>query len=153
MGYFRRRGPRDATGERAPSDTDTTLLDAAIRLEPDVLVVCLGANDLQFLDTAAARVEFAVRRDLRRLRAELPAATPVVVTTYFPTARLSPRGRRIETWVRDACRDHDLHYVEHFRTAVDSDHRLLCDDGVHPNDEGHRVLADLMAPILSRLVT
>lgn len=151
MGYVRRRGPRDATGVPTPSATDTTLLDAVVRLSPDVVVVCLGANDLQLLDLHGDDVEAAVRRDLTRLGAELPDAQ-VVVTTYFPVAALSDRAQRLHRWVTDTCRDEDLRYVEAFRLAIDGDARLLCDDGVHPNDDGHLALADVMEPVLSRVL-
>lgn len=152
MGYFRRRGPRDANGDREPSASDTTLLDAAIRLEPDVLIVCLGANDLQFVDDHAVQIEHATRRDLMRLSTDLPDSTAVVVTTYFPTTQLSLRAQRIENCVVQACREHGLTYVEAFRSVIGGDRRLLCDDGVHPNDEGHHALADLMAPILRDVI-
>lgn len=150
MGYVRRRGPRDATGERAATPDDTTLLDTAIRLEPDVVVVCLGANDLQLLPEGASEVEISRERDLSRLRRELPD-TPVVVTTYFPVAELSPRGRWVEAGVVAACRRHGHTYVDAFRRAVSGDPDLLCDDRVHPNDSGHRALAEAIRPTLAGL--
>lgn len=151
MGYVRRRGPRDVSGVPTPSATDTTLLDATIRLAPDVIVVCLGANDVEVVAADGEQVRSAISRDLTRLRSELPD-THVVVTTYFPLAELSNRADRIHRWITDTSRAHGLRYVEAFRRAIDGDERLLCDDGVHPNDEGHRVLADLMHPILGRLL-
>ena len=145
MGYFRRRGPRDATGERTPSATDTTLLDAAIRLEPDAVVVCLAANDVRFLPDHADEVRGAIERDLGRLARELPGR-PVVVVTYYPVVDLSPRGSAVNGWIVEAAERHGLSYVDAFRRAVDSNPALLCDDGVHPNDLGHRALADAILP-------
>ncbi len=150
MGYFRRRGPRDGNGELSPSATDTTLLDAAIRLAPDVVVVCLAANDVQFMDEHGEQIAASVRRDLTRLRSELPGV-PVVVTTYFPTADLPPRAARLHTWITAACTELDLTYVEDFRLAVNGSPALLCDDGVHPNDAGHAALADAVYPTLHGL--
>ncbi|WP_106535254.1 SGNH/GDSL hydrolase family protein [Haloactinopolyspora alba] len=150
MGYYRRRGPRDGRGELSPSSTDTTLLDAAIRLTPDVVVVCLAANDLQFMDEHGEDIYASIRRDLTRLREELHGAH-VVVTAYFPTSDLSPRAARIHEWITTTSSDLGLTYVEQFRLAVNGSPQLLCDDGVHPNDAGHAALADAILPVLRNL--
>jgi len=150
MGYYRRRGPRDATGERAPSATDTTLLDAAIRLEPDAVVVCLAANDIRFLPDHADEVRGAIERDLTRLREEL-SGRPVLVVTYYPVVELSPRGTVINGWIAETAERLGLHYVDAFRRVIDSNADLVCDDHTHPNDAGHRALADALLPVCRAL--
>lgn len=150
MGYLRRRGPRDAQGERALSTTDTTLLDAAIRLAPDVVVVCLGVNDVPLVDEHADEIRGCIRRDLSRLAAELPGV-PTVVTTYSPTEELSPEASLVHGWVSDECARLRMPYVERFRRALGGAAHLLCDDGFHPNDAGHAVLAQAILPTLGEL--
>lgn len=145
MGYFRRRGPRDATGECEPSSTDTTLLDAAIRLDPDAVVVCLAANDIRFLPEQAEQIRSAMERDLSRLRDELPGR-PILVVTYYPVVELSERSALINGWVAETAERLGLTYVDAFRRAIDGNGALLCDDETHPNDAGHRALADAILP-------
>jgi lysophospholipase L1-like esterase len=145
MGYFRRRGPRDATGEAAPSATDTTILDAVIRLDPDAVVVCLAANDIRFLPEHADEIRGAVERDLARLRDELPAR-PILVVTYYPVVQLSERATLINGWIAGTAERLGLQYVDAFRRVMDGNRSLLCDDDTHPNDDGHRALADAILP-------
>ncbi|HEU4567020.1 MAG TPA: SGNH/GDSL hydrolase family protein [Marmoricola sp.] len=150
MGYLRRRGPRDAQGQRPPSTTDTTLLDAAIRLAPDVVVVCLGINDVVLVDERPDDVHAGIRRDLSRLPGELPGV-PVVVTMYAPSEELSAAASLVEGWVVDECVRSGLRYVQRFGRAVGGDPDLLCDDGFHPNDAGHAALAEAILPTLREL--
>jgi len=145
MGYFRRRGLRGADGERQPSATDTTLLDAVIRLEPDAVLVCLSANDIRFLPDRAHDVRAAIDRDHRRLAEGLPGR-PVLVMTYFPTHDLTERAALVQEWITSSAARWGHTYVEGFRTATADRPDLLCDDGVHPNDAGHRALADAVLP-------
>lgn len=145
MGFFHRRGPRDASGDRTPSATDTVLLDAAIRLEPDAVVVCLAANDIRFLPEHADEIHGAIERDLTRLRDELPGR-PILVVTYYPVVQLSDRGNLINGWISGMAERLGFLYVDAFRRVIDSDRSLLCDDDTHPNDAGHRALAGAILP-------
>ncbi|AEV84589.1 GDSL family lipase [Actinoplanes sp. SE50] len=145
MGYFRRRGPRGGDDRYLPSATDTTLLDAAIRLDPDAVIVCLAANDIRMLPEHADEVRAAIDRDLTRLRDELPGR-PILVVTYYPVAELSERATLINNWVAGTAERLGLTYVDAFRRTVDGDEKLLCDDHTHPNDDGHRALADAILP-------
>ncbi len=145
MGYFRRRGPRGADGERQPSAADTTLLDAVIRLEPEAVVVCLGGNDIRFLPDRGSEVRAAIDRDHRRLAEDLPGR-PVLVVTKFSTRDLSERALLVQDWITASAARWGHTYVEGFRTATADRPDLLCDDGVHPNDAGHRALADAVLP-------
>jgi lysophospholipase L1-like esterase len=147
MGFYRRRGPRGPSGALTPSATDTTLLDAAVRLAPEVVVVCLAANDLVHVEDHGAEVRHGVRRDLGRLRDGLPEAL-VAVTTYFPTAQLSPRAALLIGWVSAAAEEFGHAWVPGFRSAIAGRAELLCDDRVHPNDDGHAALAAAVLPTL-----
>ena len=149
MGYYRRRGPRGVDGEREASAHDATLLDAAIRLEPDMIVVCLGLNDVSFLPRAADVVHDAVSGFHAKLAHELPT-TPVLVTTYFPSRKLSPRASQIDSWVGDAAARWGHTFVRDYHMATAEIPDLLCDDGLHPNDDGHRRLAATLAPACSQ---
>ncbi|MBB6629372.1 SGNH/GDSL hydrolase family protein [Nocardioides sp. KIGAM211] len=151
MGWFRRRGPRDTAGELTPSATDTTLLDAAIHLAPDVVVTCLAANDAGFVDHHADEIRASMRRDLIRLRNELPGV-PVVVTAYVPARATSQRLTTVLDWLVATAKELGLVHAEDSAHAVGDDPDLLCDDGIHPNDAGHAALAASVLPTLRRLV-
>lgn len=150
MGFYRNRGPRDVQGRLTDSADDTTLLDTVIRLRPDAVVVCLSANDLGFMDEMPEVITQCTRRDFDKLATELPG-TPVVAVTYFPGTQLSHRGLGIVANVENACTATGATYVDAFRHVVDGNTALVNDDGVHPNDEGHRLLADSILPSLRGL--
>lgn len=150
MGFYRRRGPRDADGKLTNSADDTTLLDAVVRLRPDAVVVCLSANDLRFMDDMPDVIAQCTRRDFERLATELPGV-PVVAVTYFPGTQLSHRGLGIVANVENACKATGATYVDAFRHVVDANTALVNEDEVHPNDEGHRLLAEAILPTLRSL--
>ncbi|BCY09508.1 SGNH/GDSL hydrolase family protein [Actinoplanes sp. L3-i22] len=152
MGYFRRRGARGGDDRYLPSATDTTLLDAAIRLEPDAVIVCLAANDIRMLPEHAAEVRGAIERDLTRLHDELPGR-PILVTVYYTGLELSERAILINGWIADTAKRLGLPYFDAFPKAINYNYALLCDDHTHPNDDGHRDLADAILPVCRSLLS
>jgi lysophospholipase L1-like esterase len=151
MAFYRRRGARPSA-EQPPSDSveDTTLLDTAIRLAPAAVVVSLGANDSMLLEGNEGLIRDSIHRDLRRLRDELPGR-PVVVAPFFTWSQLPPRTGQIVTWEREAADEYGHLFLDALFTPIEAEPSMLCDDGIHPNDLGHRALADSILPQLRSL--
>ena len=137
-----------ATSEHVEQDQ----LDRALELQPDVVTLVCGANDVLFNtrpdpDAYAARLS----RMFARLRRELPQAQ-IVTATYPEIGRflaLRPRTRaRVEEGmalfnaaVRRVARRHDVVLMESFDHPAANIRETYADDGFHPSAEGHRQAA------------
>ncbi|MCM4078567.1 SGNH/GDSL hydrolase family protein [Actinoplanes sp. TRM88002] len=86
-----------------------------------------------------------MERDLSRLHDQLPGR-PILVVTYYPVVQLSERASLLNQWIADTASQLGLQYVDAIRRVIDGNDDLLCDDGIHPNDDGHRALADAILP-------
>lgn len=137
-----------ATSEHVELDQ----LERALELQPDVVTLVCGANDVLFNtrpdpDAYAARLS----RMFARLRRELPQAQ-IVTATYPEIGRflaLRPRTRaRVEEGmelfnaaVRKVARRHDVVLMESFDHPAANVRETYADDGFHPSAEGHRQAA------------
>jgi len=134
--------------------------------KPAVVTIMYGTND-SYVDQgkAASRITLEeYRTNLGKLVDELRAAgiTPVLMTEprWGKTARLNGAGEhpnvRLEKYV-EACRavaaEKRTPLVDHFQhwtnaEAKGTDIGAWTTDQCHPNPDGHRVLAELMLPVV-----
>jgi lysophospholipase L1-like esterase len=127
-------------------------LERALELEPDVVTLVCGANDVLF-DTRPDAEAYAARlsRMFSRLRRELPQVK-IVTATYPDISRfldLRPRTRarveegmsRFNAAARRVARRHDVVLLESFDHPAASDRDTYAADGFHPSAEGHRKAA------------
>jgi lysophospholipase L1-like esterase len=131
------------------ADVETKQLGRALELEPDVVTLVCGANDV-LESVRPDPVGYAERlaRMFERLRREAPEAA-VVTATYPDLSRfldLRPRTRaRVEKGMRmfnAACRrvarSHDVALLDGFSHPAARERAVFADDGFHPSEEGHR---------------
>jgi lysophospholipase L1-like esterase len=127
-------------------------LERALELEPDVVTLVCGANDVLF-DTRPDPEAYAARlsRMFTRLRRELPNAQ-IVTATYPDISRflkLRPRTRarvvdgmeRFNSVIRRVARRHDVVLMEGFDHPAATARETYAADGFHPSPEGHRAAA------------
>jgi lysophospholipase L1-like esterase len=127
-------------------------LERALELEPDVVTLVCGANDVLF-DTRPDPEAYAARlsRMFTRLRRELPNAQ-IVTATYPDISRflkLRPRTRarvvegmeRFNSAIRSVARRHDIVLMESFDHPAATARETYAADGFHPSPEGHRAAA------------
>ncbi len=127
-------------------------LERALELEPDVVTLVCGANDVLF-DTRPDPEAYAARlsRMFTRLRRELPNAQ-IVTATYPDISRflkLRPRTRarvvegmeRFNAAIRSVARRHDVVVMESFDHPAATARETYAADGFHPSPEGHRAAA------------
>lgn len=123
---------------------------------PDIVFVTMGLNDNFSYDRAGDRIRTAIDDDLHRLRDGLPDARIVVVEPFWYTAERPPSVDVIIGWVREAADDIGADWIPgasrwldgHYAGAADS---WMASDGLHPDDEGYRHMADEMDAALARL--
>ena len=120
-------------------------------LHPDVVVVQGSLNERR--STEAALRPAAVST-LTRLRSALDPGTPVLVigASYNPG---TPDGtiEEINAAVSDAAAGAGLPFVDPAAAGWTDPHDAgLWSDTIHPDDRGHQVIADRLAPLLRALV-
>ncbi len=131
------------------ADVEEKQLDQALSLDPDVVTLVCGANDvLESVRPDPAEYATRLARMFARLRSEAPKAE-VVTATYPDISRfldLRPRTRaRVEEGMRrfnGACRAvaerHGVALLDSFDDPAAADRDTYAADGFHPSPEGHR---------------
>jgi phosphatidylinositol alpha 1,6-mannosyltransferase len=131
------------------ADVEREQLSRALELEPDLITLICGANDvLESVRPDAGAYAERLGRMYARLRGEAPAAV-LLTATYPDISRfldLRPRTRaRVQKGMRvfnAACRRvaerHGVALLEGFDHPAADDRDTYAEDGFHPSPEGHR---------------
>jgi lysophospholipase L1-like esterase len=142
---------RAVSGDRVADVVDDQL-DGLAALDPDVVLVSIGANDVIHL---TSRDDF--RRGYEALAAAVPDGALLVILGVpdmgAPDRYLQPlraiagfRGRELEEVSEAVARDHDAVYVdiagETGPTMRSDRRRWFAADRYHPSDDGYRLWAD-----------
>ena len=128
-------------------------LDWVLRRPADVIVVETGANDgLRGLPVSATRA--TIGDVLDRIHRERPAATVLLVQMEAPP-NLGPQYTRdFRAMFADLAREHGATLVPFLLQGVAGVARLNQADGIHPNDEGERIVTEnvwrSLEPVLRR---
>jgi acyl-CoA thioesterase-1 len=120
-------------------------------LQPDVVTVSIGANDI------AAFEPVRFERELRALYSALPAHTIVADLPCFYLGRAERNVQVANTIVRRIATEYGLevaplHAVTRRQGAPRYALRQAANDYFHPNDRGYRVWASAFLPLLDRQV-
>ncbi|MEV0616462.1 SGNH/GDSL hydrolase family protein [Nonomuraea sp. NPDC050404] len=127
-------------------------LAAALELQPDLVTVMAGMNDLIRPGFDAARVSGV----LEEMFAALTGAGARVVTVTFPDiGRIAPLARPLiprllafNQYVREAAARHEVTLVDTFPLVSVTDARMWCRDRLHASPVGHAMIAAAMAHAL-----
>jgi acyl-CoA thioesterase I len=119
----------------------------------DVLVLELGANDgLRGLDPDAMRGN--LDQIIERTRSRYPDAAVVLLGMEAPPNLGSAYTARFRGVFTELAAQHDAALLPFLLDGVAGDAALNIDDGIHPNVEGHRIIAarvwDVLEPVLRR---
>ncbi|MGW5517903.1 SGNH/GDSL hydrolase family protein [Nocardia africana] len=121
-------------------------LDAALAMDPDLVGICAGMNDV-----TAPGTDFAAALDLmEELYAKLTACGATVVTTTFPDVRrivplaaryIGPRVDLINERIRLCASRYGLRLVDLYGAASMVDLRMWSADRLHGSELGHERFA------------
>ena len=119
-------------------------LDDAISLEPDLVSIVGGGNDIlrpkADIDALAARLEDAVSR-LRAGGADVLMATPTDPRDAPLVKATRGRAATYAAHIWSIARRHDAHVIDLWGMGALRDWRLWAPDRIHLTSEGHRRVA------------
>ena len=124
-------------------------LDWVLRSDPDVLVLELGANDA-LRGQPLPGIEDNLRAIVARTREH--GAQVLLLGMDIPTSYGPAYTREFAQLYERLAREEAIAIVPQFIREVGADPALMQPDGLHPTVEGHRRLAELLAPTLSDLI-
>lgn len=137
---------------RRIADVRQQQLAPALALEPDLVSLIVGVNDIirpRFdLDAALEQID-EMHRDLRATGATLLTTTLPDVSSVMPAVRLlRNRVVRFNAGLRGIAARRGSLLLDTETVELFTDPRLWCDDRLHLSPEGHRRFASAMANAL-----
>ena len=126
-------------------------LAAVVAARPDVVVVVGSRNDI---DESPQAITDAAAHLYRSIHDQLPDAKLLVVGPIWPGGA-PPAMDRVRTAVLRAAEQENATVVDPIADhwLDDGTPGLIGSDGVHPNDAGHRYIAERMLVVLKRTTT
>ena len=122
-------------------------IDWLLQNPVDVLVLELGANDgLRALDTDSLRSN--LEAILTRTRSKYPEAAIIIAGMEAPPNLGPDYTTRFRDVYADLADEFDAAFIPFLLEGVAGVPRLNQADGIHPNVEGHRLVADHVWPAL-----
>lgn len=127
-------------------------LQAALDLQPDLVSVVAGMNDVLRPSFDPEPVLASLEEMIRTVRG---AGATVLTATFGDPVPVNPYARvlrrrmaALNSGIRVAARRHGAVLVDFDREPVASDPRLWCEDRLHANSEGHARIAGAFAHAL-----
>lgn len=115
--------------------------------ETRVCVVALGGNDLlQGVDPSRAKAN--LRAIIQHLKSR--GVRVVLAGVRAPTLLGAAYARRFNAIYPDLAREQSVFYAPDFFTGVIGVSRYMQRDGIHPNADGARVIAERLAPVVAQ---
>jgi lysophospholipase L1-like esterase len=127
-------------------------------LDPDVLVIIAGVNDIyRGLGAEAIQCELQTMYELAKTPGRI---IPVVAASILPyntaSADANARMRKVNDWIRRYAERHRQVAYCDTRAAVarpgDPDRLLSSPDDLHPSPEGYRLMALALEPVIKKLL-
>jgi acyl-CoA thioesterase-1 len=125
-----------------------TALDWVLRTAPDVVVIELGGND-GLRGTPLGTVEANLRTLIERTRDS--GARVLLLGVRLP-ANYGSYAERFDALYPKLADEYEIAFVPYFMEDVGAVPEMNLDDGLHPTPEGHRRLADTVAPVLAEVL-
>lgn len=127
-------------------------LPTALAMEPDLITVCIGMNDV----TRPGGEFTTALADLEEIYVRLADSGATVVTTTFPNvAKMLPVGRfiagrllQVNDVIRNAAHSHGFGLVDLYHAPSMSEAQTWSYDRMHASTEGHILFAEAAAEAL-----
>lgn len=121
----------------------------ALKTKPDYVVLALGANDgLRGVKPSATKENLKKAIDLIRKAGAKPLVFGMVIPKNYGEAY---RKDFNQTFL-DLAKEEKVPMLPFLLDKVGGDSKLNQSDGIHPNEEGHRIIAETVATFLKEHV-
>lgn len=127
------------------------LVEQVIDANPDIVIVTMGLNDNFSMPERADDIRSAITNDLAALTSALPQARLIVVEPFWYTDERPASVQRIIGWVKAAAGNAGADYIPGASRWIEGHPEWMAGDGLHPNDEGYRAMAERMDAELGKL--
>ena len=124
-------------------------LDWLLGQKPDVLVVELGSNDA-FRGQPVERIESNLREIV--VRAQRAGARVLILGMKVPTNYGPEYSNAFDAVYRRVAKDTRAALMPFLLDGVGGHPELNMDDGIHPNAQGHKIVAENLLPYLERVL-
>ena len=117
---------------------------------PDILILALGAND------GLRRVDVKdISRNLSEIiiRAKREKSLVLLCGMQLPPLNVFPYGRQFQGVFKDVAEEHALDFVPFLLEGVAMDAKMNGADGIHPNEDGARRIAETIWPYLWEMLS
>ena len=127
-----------------------------VDLKPSVVVILAGTNDIagntgpmtleQVEENLASMADIARANGIRVVLSSVLPVYPAEKRLQFFKERPPEKIVELNKWIRAECGRTHIVYLDYFSAMAGEDGLLkrdLSDDGLHPNEAGHRVMAPL----------
>lgn len=121
---------------------------ALVAAHPDIVIVEGSRNDRKDADSLAAATAV-----LKEVNDELPGVPVLVIGPIYSNA-VSLGTTKANDSVRAAAKLYDMPFIDTVKLGwfTGTKNKLIGKDGIHPTDAGHAYLADLIEPLVAKLV-
>ncbi len=127
------------------------LVDQVIAAKPDIVFITMGLNDNFSMPARAGDIRAAISKDFTALKSALPDARFVVVEPFWYMDDRPPSVEQIIGWVKSASAMIDADYIPDASHWLAGHPEWMASDGIHPNDQGYREMANRMNAELEKL--
>ena len=134
-----------------------------IELGPKVVVILAGTNDIagntgpssldMMMDNIVSMSELAVQNGINVV---LCSVLPAYDFPWKPGQEPAPKVVKLNNMLKSYADDNDLVYVDYHTSMKDDKDGLkknLGGDGVHPNEEGYKIMEMLVMPGIKKALT
>lgn len=123
-------------------------VDALVAAHPDIVVIEGSRNDRKDAETSTA-----AKAVLKRVNDELPGVPVLVIGPIYGDA-VSPGTTKVNDSVRGAATLYDMPFIDTVKLGwfTGAKNKLIGKDKINPTDAGHVYLADLIEPLVAKLV-
>ena len=132
--------------------------------EGNIVFIGYGANDLAFKEgNYAVNPEQFKANILTAIQVAKQYAEDIYLISILPVSQnidgvvvASGKLRTTEDilkynqLLKEICSENSLHYIDFYSGFVDDKEVLLSKDGVHPNEKGYGVMAEIAIPIIEK---